>query len=167
MGKTDLTKRIEYEVFNYFHVKRSIRCALEVQVHGGRVDIMAMKDDTVYCIEIKVSLSDFKSKNGHNFVGHLNYYAVPFELVDKIVDLVPKNIGILAIKKHDYSHYKDDLIFYSVESIQRASRLKIEDRYIEYYRKNMYVAMASNIHNLLKNRLNGELKWLNAITSWS
>ena len=31
----------------------------------------------IVCVEIKVSLSDFFSRHGHNFVGNANYYAVP------------------------------------------------------------------------------------------
>lgn len=48
------------------------------------------------CFEVKISKSDFKSKNGHNFVGNLNYYAVPKDLVNKVVDLVPEGIGLIA-----------------------------------------------------------------------
>ena len=35
------------------------------------------------CFECKTSLSDFKSKNGHNFHGNRNYYVVPKDLVKK------------------------------------------------------------------------------------
>lgn len=47
------------------------------------------------CFECKISLSDFKSKNGHNFHGNRNYYVVPKDLVKKIEELVPEDIGIL------------------------------------------------------------------------
>lgn len=53
-------------------------------------------DTVIICVEIKVSESDFLSKHGHNFVGNINYYAVPVELYPKIVDRVPKEIGILV-----------------------------------------------------------------------
>lgn len=60
------------------------------------------------CYEIKISKSDFKSKNGHNFVGHNNYYVVPKELVEKIKDLVPDDIGIIVYypKSSDMRIYK-------------------------------------------------------------
>jgi hypothetical protein len=48
------------------------------------------------CFECKITLADFKSKNGHNFHGNRNYYVVPKELVSKIEMLVPDNIGIIA-----------------------------------------------------------------------
>ena len=49
----------------------------------------------VTCYEIKVSKSDFRSKNGHNFVGNCNYYIIPNELYAAVVDLVPEDIGII------------------------------------------------------------------------
>lgn len=48
------------------------------------------------CIEVKVTMNDFRSVHGHNFIGNMNYYAVPAELVKKIEPFVPVEIGILA-----------------------------------------------------------------------
>lgn len=48
------------------------------------------------CFEIKVTKSDFKSSHGHNFVGNMNYYAVPEEIFKEIEPLVPSGIGILV-----------------------------------------------------------------------
>ena len=50
----------------------------------------------ITCYECKISLSDFKSPNGHNFHGNKNYYVVPKELVAKIIPFVPDDIGIIA-----------------------------------------------------------------------
>ena len=50
----------------------------------------------VTCFEVKITLSDFHSKNGHNFHGNENYYCVPKELAPKIEPLVPEDVGILA-----------------------------------------------------------------------
>lgn len=50
----------------------------------------------VTCFEVKITLEDFKSQHGHNFHGHRNYYVVPKDLVHKIRDLVPTDIGIIA-----------------------------------------------------------------------
>lgn len=50
----------------------------------------------ITCFEIKVSKSDFKSAHGHNFVGNMNYYAVPEELYKEIEPIVPEGIGILS-----------------------------------------------------------------------
>lgn len=48
------------------------------------------------CFEIKISLSDFKSKNGHNFCGNYNYYVVPIDICNEVRPLVPNDIGIIA-----------------------------------------------------------------------
>ena len=53
----------------------------------------------VICFEIKISVEDFCSKNGHNFVGNLNYYVVPKQLVNNIKDKVPEGIGIFAYEE--------------------------------------------------------------------
>lgn len=55
------------------------------------------------CYEVKISVSDFKSKNGHNFSGNRNYYAVPIEIYESIKDNVPPGIGIIAYYQ-DSSH---------------------------------------------------------------
>jgi len=72
---------------------------LECNAHGCRLNSVC-KNGTpkivVVCFEIKVSRADFKSKNGHNFVGNLNYYVVPAELQPKIMDLVEDGVGVLA-----------------------------------------------------------------------
>ena len=51
-------------------------------------------------IEIKISVSDFKAdfKKKHNHEGNIKqfYYAVPYYILDKIKDLVPKQSGILV-----------------------------------------------------------------------
>lgn len=46
-------------------------------------------------IEIKVTINDFKSKHGHNFVGNLNYYAIPGKILKDVEALVPEGIGII------------------------------------------------------------------------
>jgi len=50
----------------------------------------------VTCFEVKVSLSDFRSPNGHNFHGHHNYYAAPVQLCGKIVGDIPEGTGLIA-----------------------------------------------------------------------
>lgn len=64
----------------------------------------------VTCYEVKISLSDFKSENGHNFHGNENYYCVPKELAPKIANLIPDDIGILSyydgVKRSGLREYK-------------------------------------------------------------
>lgn len=64
-------------------------CSLNRIAERGTAKILI----TAY--EIKVTKSDFKSKNGHNFVGNCNYYVIPNELYAAVADLVPEDIGII------------------------------------------------------------------------
>jgi hypothetical protein len=50
----------------------------------------------VTCYEVKITYADFKSENGHNFHGNENYYCVPKDLVAKIINDIPDDVGILA-----------------------------------------------------------------------
>jgi len=63
----------------------------------------------VICYEIKVSMADFKSKNGHNFVGNENYYVMPLELYTKVKDQVPADIGVIAYMSRNKSEFAPKL----------------------------------------------------------
>ena len=42
-----------------------------LRCHNWRIGMM------VTCFEVKITYQDFKSRNGHNFLGNENYYCVP------------------------------------------------------------------------------------------
>ena len=50
----------------------------------------------VTCYEVKISVADFKSSNGHNFHGNKNYYVVDSRIYEKIKELVTEDIGIIV-----------------------------------------------------------------------
>lgn len=91
-------------------------------------------------VEIKISLSDlkadFKKKNGHisKKIGRL-YYAIPLEMLDKSLELIPKECGIITVKKYDYtdgtafhaSYYRIVKFNKFVEPISNAQRLKLSE----------------------------------------
>ena len=74
--------------------------------HPIRVDYMKFKpiNNTVsgiekgdfYCFEVKSSVEDFKSKNGHNFIGDYNYYVMPAVVYEEVKALVPYHVGVLT-----------------------------------------------------------------------
>lgn len=47
-----------------------------------------------YCYEIKSSVADFASKNGHNFIGDFNYYVMPEDVAGSIEGKIPWDVGI-------------------------------------------------------------------------
>lgn len=73
-------------------------------IHQIRVDYMKFKpvNNTVsgvekgdfYCYEIKSSVEDFRSKNGHNFIGDFNYYIMPHEVYTQIGNEIPYKVGV-------------------------------------------------------------------------
>lgn len=74
--------------------------------HTVRVDYMRFKplNNTVsgiekgdfYCYEIKSSVADFKSKNGHNFIGDYNYYVMPGDVFTEVKNMIPWTVGVLV-----------------------------------------------------------------------
>lgn len=92
-----------------------------------RVDYMKFKpmNNTVsgiekgdfYCYEVKSSLEDFHSKNGHNFVGDFNYYVMPEEIYKKVRYDIPYNVGVLVPEKKSYSGE-----WYDLKSVKKAKR---------------------------------------------
>lgn len=67
-----------------------------------RVDFMRFKplNNTVsgiekgdfYCYEVKSSVEDFHSKNGHNFLGDYNYYVMPIEVYEQVKKEIPYHV---------------------------------------------------------------------------
>lgn len=67
-----------------------------------RVDYMRFKpvNNTVsgiekgdfYCYEVKSSVADFHSKNGHNFIGDFNYYVMPPKVFELVKDEIPYDV---------------------------------------------------------------------------
>ena len=74
--------------------------------HKIRVDYMRFKplNNTTsgiekgdfYAYEIKSSVEDFKSLNGHNFIADYNYYVMPTDIYEAVKDAVPYGVGVLC-----------------------------------------------------------------------
>lgn len=47
-----------------------------------------------YCYEVKSSVEDFHSKNGHNFIGDFNYYIMPEEVYATVSLEIPYAVGV-------------------------------------------------------------------------
>ena len=88
--------------------------------HAIRVDYMLFKpmNNTIsgiekgdfYCYEVKSSVEDFHSKNGHNFIGDYNYYVMPFEVYNAVKQEIPYDIVVYCPNGT------------SLHSVKRASR---------------------------------------------
>lgn len=92
-----------------------------------RVDFMEFKplNNTIsgiekgdfYCYEVKSSIADFHSKNGHNFIGDFNYYVMPEEVFAAISNEIPHFVGVYV---PDYIHHSGE--WYCLKSVKKARR---------------------------------------------
>lgn len=72
--------------------------------HSIRVDYMrfvpanntisGIEKGDFYCYEIKSSVDDFRSPNGHNFIGDFNYYVMPQDVYEKVKNEIPYRVGV-------------------------------------------------------------------------
>lgn len=54
----------------------------------------------VTCFEVKITMQDFHSGHGHNFYGHRNYFVVPKEIEQNVLNAVKQEhpaVGVLAL----------------------------------------------------------------------
>jgi len=99
--KTNLTLEIEQALIKKCK-GTSQRYALEVSFKNGFVDFATAKfsfqeqKPIVKFYEIKVSLNDFKNVNGHNFGADENYYVMPIDLLNEILE---KDASLLNFKE--------------------------------------------------------------------
>lgn len=99
MSKTDDTIQLEKTIRHVTHKMGTFGCSEVTIGFGGkeRVDYMTYDTTGIFrCYEIKVTKSDFRSKNKHSFVGHYNYFVVTKELYDQIKDEIPDWVGCYA-----------------------------------------------------------------------
>lgn len=70
-----------------------------------------------YCYEVKSSIEDFHSKNGHNFLGDYNYYVMPEEVFEKVKDEIPHGVGVFVPDTMDHKGG-----WYDLRSVKKARR---------------------------------------------
>lgn len=62
-----------------------------------RVDMLSYETKGIWRFyELKVSKSDFHSKHKVTFLGHYNYYVMPFDLYNEVQDEIPDWVGVYA-----------------------------------------------------------------------
>lgn len=112
-NRAEITKALSLSLQKYInpHNDSRIYWAKEVTFdhstnHAVRVDYMKFKpaNNTIsgiekgdfYCYEIKSSVEDFHSKNGHNFLGDYNYYVMPKDVFEKVKSEIPWGVGVFV-----------------------------------------------------------------------
>lgn len=129
-SRPEITQTLSLAVEKYInpHNDPRIYWAREVTFDNGtsskcRVDFMRFKpvNNTVsgikkgdfYCYEVKSSVEDFNSKNGHNFLGDFNYYVMQENVFEKVKDKIPYYVGVLV---------PSDDIWKTLKSVKKAKR---------------------------------------------
>ena len=98
--KTELTKEIEKKIFSKvgadgLGVYGCLEVALGNAYGSEYCDFMTMDSNNVFrCYEIKISKSDFRSKNKLSFHGDYNYFVMPEELYEEVKAEIPCGIGV-------------------------------------------------------------------------
>lgn len=112
-GRKDMTERLSKAVRTYLDPNNDQRVywAREVTFGYGtgkqvRVDFMkfepvnnsvsGIEKGDVYCYEVKSSVEDFRSPNGHNFLGDYNYYVMPEDVFEAVKTEIPYGVGVLV-----------------------------------------------------------------------
>jgi hypothetical protein len=108
------TLEMEIALMKYFGVRQNLivpNISWGLYIH--ECDLLVVKKSGYAIeVEIKVSVQDFKKdfKKGHQHNDKFNriksmYYAFPKSIVDKCVDLVPENCGIISVRKYNGECY--------------------------------------------------------------
>ena len=117
LGRADTTRRLSELLEKYMDPNNDPRIywAKEVTFDYGtsapiRVDYMRFKpvnnsvsgieQGSCYVYEIKSSVEDFRSKNGHNMIGDFNYYVMPADVYEKI------QMGVLCPEHFESPFYQ-------------------------------------------------------------
>ena len=145
------TKELEVEIY-FSLVKMGTYLCFEVMMpeqfslehrfgNNERVDLLTWdtKGDWKF-YELKISVSDFRSKAKKTFLGNLNYYVMPFEVYEKVKNEIPQNIGC-------YVSYGRDC-----HCIKKAKRQELQGRE-EPLKKAFIQSLSRQHHKLMKIRL--------------
>ena len=111
--KTELTKQIEVAIFKAVRAHcLGVYGGFEVSFGKGYgdqyCDFVTMSSDNIFrCYEIKISTSDFRSKNKLSFLGDYNYFVLPDKLYDLVKEEIPHEVGVYVYKNGYCYHTKN------------------------------------------------------------
>lgn len=96
---------LSIEKLKSYNSKDLPECNYDVKCRYKSKTTMKEEVCAIICFEIKVTKSDFHSKHGHNFIGNLNYYVMPYTLYKEVENEIPENIGVIT-----YHSSSDDVV---------------------------------------------------------
>ena len=131
------TIEIEVAIAKLFDVRKNIivpNISWGFSMH--EIDMFLIKKSGLGVeIEIKISKSDFMAdlKKEHNHIDKQNrisefYYAMPIDLIDKCLDLIPEHAGIIVCERYTHSNTVKARIKRKPIKISGARKLTIEEQ---------------------------------------
>lgn len=104
MSKSEMTLMLEEHLFKMCEKSKNLFGINEVSyIKDGSLEICDFVtlqrggfNACIRCYEIKISKSDFLSKNANSFWGDYNYYCMPDELYEELKEMIPKEIGVIG-----------------------------------------------------------------------
>lgn len=134
MKRHEITNILSLSVQKHINPKNDTRIYMAREVsfdyatgQAVRVDFMQFKpfNNSVsgiekgdfYCYEVKSSVEDFHSKNGHNSIGDYNYYVMPEDVYEKIKNEIPFGVGVFVPSG---KHYNGE--WYDLKSVKKARK---------------------------------------------
>lgn len=132
-NRPDITKKLSLSLEKYLNPKNDTRiyiakeCTFDYATGvSKRVDycqfkpvntsVSGIEKGDFYCYEIKSSVEDFHSPNGHNFLGDYNYYVMPEDVYISVQKEIPFGVGV----------YIPDGIkssWYNLKAVKKARRI--------------------------------------------
>ena len=98
-------------------ITRILSKSIQKHICPGNNTVSGIEKGDFYCYEVKSSVEDFHSKNGHNFLGDYNYYVMPVEVYEQVKKEIPYHVGVYV---PDGMHYRSD--WYNLKAIKKAKR---------------------------------------------
>lgn len=74
---------------------------LAFEIHGG----FSPNKGIWRMYELKLTVSDFHSDNKITFLGHYNYYVMPYSVYQKVQDEIPDWVGVYCIHEGRFGYY--------------------------------------------------------------
>lgn len=167
MAKTDITTTLERMIYANT-CKMGVFGCFEVTIGLGgseRVDYLTYDTKGVWrCYEIKVSVSDFRSKAKKTFCGHYNYYVLPQELYDKVKDEIPAHIGVYVNGTHSVKRAKKQELGVDEHVLKDSlirSLYREADRVFKSQNPNIVASLRSQVERLKKEKFESYLQYQN------
>ncbi|WP_282801522.1 hypothetical protein [Secundilactobacillus kimchicus] len=105
--KTKLTKQLEETLYAYCMENGAVPVEeVTMPDNRGIVDTLSYQQlpdgQTEWrCYELKVTKTDFHSKAQLSFIGHYNYFVLPYDLYVTVATEIPTEIGVLSYQPYD------------------------------------------------------------------